>query len=56
LHLLNASPSTPLSTAGLSWYIHGAANIISTKIAKENSSGTDHGEMLIFQQFIHSWL
>jgi hypothetical protein len=56
LHLINSSPSTPLSTAGLSWYVHDAANIISTKIAKENFSVTDHGEMLIFQQFIHSWL
>jgi hypothetical protein len=56
LHLLNSSPSIPLSTAWLYWYIHNAANIISTKIEKNNFSGTDHGEMRIFQQFIHSWL
>jgi hypothetical protein len=56
LHLLNSSPSTPLCTAGLSWCVHNAANIISTNIAKQNFSGTDRGEMLIFQQFIHSWL
>ncbi len=47
---------TPLSTAGLSWCIHDAANIISTNAAKKNFSGTDRGEMLIFRQFIHSWL
>jgi hypothetical protein len=44
----NSSPSTPLSTAGISWYVHNAANIILTKIAKKNFSGTDCGEMLIF--------
>ncbi len=36
--------------------MHDAANIISTKIANKNFSGTDCGDMLIFQQFIHSWL
>jgi hypothetical protein len=56
LHLFNSSPSTPISTAGLSWYIHNSANIISTKFSKKNSSGTDCWEMLILQQFIHSWL
>jgi hypothetical protein len=56
LHLLNSSPSTPVSTAGLSWYVHDAENIISTKIAKKDFSGTDPGEMLIFQQFIHCCL
>jgi hypothetical protein len=56
VHLLNSSPSTPLSTAGLSWYVHDAAHIISTKISKENFSGTDCREMLILQQFVHSWL
>ncbi len=56
MHLLNSSPSTPLSTAGLFWYVHNAANIISTKIAKTNFCGTDCEEMLIFQQLIHSWL
>jgi hypothetical protein len=34
---LISSPSTPLSTAWLSYYVHNAANIISTKIAKKNS-------------------
>jgi hypothetical protein len=56
LHLLNSSPSTPLSTAGPSWYVHNATNIISIKILKKNVGGTDRGEMLIFQQFINSWL
>jgi hypothetical protein len=56
LHLLNSSPSTPLSTAGLSWCYINAANIVSTKIAKKNFSGTDCGKMLVFQQFIHSWM
>jgi hypothetical protein len=30
--------------------------ILSQLKLKKNFSGTDHGEMLIFQQFIHSWL
>jgi hypothetical protein len=46
LHLLNSSPSTPLSTAGLSWYIHNAANIISTKIAQKTSAGKIVGKCL----------
>jgi hypothetical protein len=54
MHLLNFLPSTPLSTAGLSWYIHNVAKKSQLKLQK-NFSGTDHGEMLIFQQFIHSW-
>jgi hypothetical protein len=53
MHSLNSSPSTLLSTAGLSWYINNAANIISTKIAKTNFSGTDCGEMLI--GFVMNW-
>jgi hypothetical protein len=46
-----------LTTVGLSWYIHYAAFIISNKIAKKPfCGGTDRGEFLIFQQFIHSWV
>ncbi len=52
------SPSfASLSTVGLSWYIHNAAIILSTRISKKPySNGTDRGESLIFRQFIHSWV
>ena len=37
--------------------IHDAAHILSTKIAtKKFEEGTDRGEMLIFQSFMHSWV
>jgi hypothetical protein len=37
--------------------IHDAAQILSTKIAmKKFEEGTDRGEMLIFQSFMHSWV
>lgn len=41
----------------LSWYIHDASYIVSTKIAKKiQTIGTDRGEVLVFQQFMYSWV
>jgi hypothetical protein len=41
---------------GLSWYVHDAAHVIATKIAKKHFNGNDRGESLLFQEFIQSWV
>jgi hypothetical protein len=41
---------------GLSWYVHDAAHIIATKIAKKPFIGNDRGKRLLFQEFIQSWV
>lgn len=47
----------PFYTDGLSWYIQDAAQILSTRIVKKPFKGTtDRGEMLIFQNYMHSWV
>ena len=43
-------------TDGLSWYIQDAAQILSTNIVKKQFDAIDRGEMLIFQNFMHSWV
>ncbi len=41
---------------GLSWYVHDAAHVIATKIAKKPFIGNDRGKSLLFQEFIQSWV
>jgi hypothetical protein len=41
---------------GLSWYVHDAAHVIATKIAKKPFDGIDRGDSLLFQEFIQSWV
>lgn len=43
-------------TDGLSWYIQDAAQILSTRIVKKPFIPIDRGEMLIFQNYMHSWV
>jgi hypothetical protein len=51
------SPNLHSISDELSWYIHDASYIISTKIAKKQQTiGTDRGEVLVFQQFMYSWV
>jgi hypothetical protein len=57
LLLLIYSPNLHSISDELSWYIHDASYIISTKIAKKQQIiGTDRGEVLVFQQFMYSWV
>lgn len=46
----------PFYTDGLSWYIQDASQILSTRIVKKPFKPTDRGEMLIFQNYMHSWV
>ncbi len=41
---------------GLSWYVHDAAHVIATTIAKKPFHGNDRGKSLLFQEFIQSWV
>jgi hypothetical protein len=41
---------------GLSWYVHDAAHVIATKIAKLPFHGNDRGKSLLFQELIQSWV
>jgi hypothetical protein len=41
---------------GLSWYVHDAAHVIATKIAKNPFDGNDRGDSLLFQVLIQSWV
>jgi hypothetical protein len=41
---------------GLFWYVHDAAHVIATKIAKKPFNGNDRGNSLLFQESIQSWV